>query len=152
MLSWAEFEAAAPEIAAAGRRLFALNEVAYLATVTATCRPRIHPFCPAIAGGRFWAFIIDASPKRGDLDVNGRYAIHAMPGSEDEQFFMSGRARRETDPGLRQVALAAMPYSDADEHHLLYEFLVERTLWTTWENFQQPGMRPVHRKWRVESR
>jgi hypothetical protein len=43
-----------------------------------------------------------------------------------------------------------MPYDDADERHLLYEFEIERALWTTWESFQQPGMRPVHRVW-IES-
>jgi hypothetical protein len=151
VLTWAEFEASAPEIAAAGRRLFTLNGVAFLATVTASCRPRIHPFCPAIADGRFWAFIMDGSPKRADLDANGRYAIHALPGDEDEEFFMSGRAQRQPDPGLREVALAAMLYADADERHILYEFFVERALWTTWENFQQPGMRPIHRTWTTSS-
>ena len=45
-----------------------------------------------------------------------------------------------------------MPYDDADERHLLYEFHLERALWTTWENFQKPGMRPVHKRWRDSGR
>ena len=148
MATWAEFEAAAPHIAGAGRRLFSANEVAYLATVSADGHPRVHPFCPAIADGRLWAFIMAESPKRRDLDANGRFAIHAMPGLEDEEFFVAGHVRREPDVASRELALAAMPYADADERHLLYEFRPERALWTTWENFQQPGMRPVHRTWR----
>lgn len=151
MPTWTEFEIAAPEIADAGRRLFAKYEVAYLATVSATGLPRVHPFCPAIAGGRMWAFVMQESPKRRDLDANGRFAIHALPGAEDEEFFVSGVAQRQPAPELRELALAAMPYSDADDRHILYEFLPERAAWTTWENFQQPGMRPIHRRWRDSS-
>jgi len=150
MLSWRDFEAQAPGIADAGRRLFAKYEVAYLATVSVGGWPRVHPFCPAIAGGRLWAFVMDGSPKRRDLDANGRFAIHAMPGDEDEEFYVAGVARREPAPDLRDIALAAMPYGDADAHHVLYEFLPQRAVWTTWENFQKPGMRPVYRVWRAE--
>jgi hypothetical protein len=148
MATWEEFEAGAHEIAAAGLRLFSEHQVAYLATVSAGGRPRVHPFCPAVAGGRLWAFIMAESPKRRDLDANGQFAIHALPGLEDEEFFVAGHAQRHLDPMLRAVALAAMPYADADERHLLYEFRPERALWTTWENFQQPGMRPIYRTWR----
>jgi hypothetical protein len=92
--------------------------------------------------------VIRESPKRGDLDRNGYFALHTLPGPEDEQFYVAGRATRVEDAELRKLALAAMPYTDADERHLLYEFHPERALWTTWENFQKPGMRPVHRLWR----
>lgn len=147
MVSWHEFEREAPEIAAVGRRL--LPEVAFLATVSSRGRPRVHPFCPAIARGRLWAFVMAGSPKRRDLDANGHFAIHALPGPEDEELYVAGRATRILDPGARQDALDAMPYDDADEQHLLYEFDLERALWTIWERFQQPGMRPVHRVWRA---
>jgi hypothetical protein len=149
MATWSEFEALTPDIAAAGRRLLGDNEVAFLATVSVAGWPRVHPFCPAIAAGRLYAFIIDGSPKRRDLDLNGRFAIHAWPGHEDEQFFIAGCAARELDVAFRAIALEAMPYGDADERHILYEFCPERALWTTWENFQKPGMRPVHRSWRA---
>jgi uncharacterized pyridoxamine 5'-phosphate oxidase family protein len=147
MATWAELEAAVPEIAAAGRRLLERFEVAYLATVSKAGWPRVHPFCPALARGRLWAFIMEESPKRRDLDDNGRFAIHMMPGDEDEEFYIAGSARRQPDTALRELALAAMPYDDADERHILYEFFPRHALWTTWENFQKPGMRPVHRSW-----
>jgi hypothetical protein len=150
MATWADFEKQAPEIAEAGRRL--LPEVSFLATVSRGGRPRVHPFCPAVAEGRLVAFILEESPKRRDLDHNGRFAIHALPGPEDEQFFAAGRAARVDDARLRAAALAAMPYDDADERHLLYEFVLERALWTTWKNFQKPGMRPIHRSWRESPR
>ena len=83
MGSWAEFERAAPEIADAGTRLLAGNEVAFLATVSASGRPRLHPFCPAVIGGRLWAFVMEESPKRRDLDENGYFAIHAFLGQPE---------------------------------------------------------------------
>ncbi len=103
MATWAQFEREAPQIADAGRRLFAKHEVAYLATVSAGGSPRVHPFCPAIAGGRLFAFVMDGSPKRRDLDANGRFAVHAMPGDEDEEFYVAGVARREPDRASRAV-------------------------------------------------
>jgi hypothetical protein len=145
--TWADLESEAPEIAESGRRL--LPEVSFLATVDAAGRPRLHPFCPAVAGGRLWAFVMEESPKRRDLDRSGWFAIHALPGPRDEQFYVAGRAARCRDADARLAALAAMPYDDADERHLLYEFSPDRALWTTWENFQQPGMRPIHRAWRA---
>jgi hypothetical protein len=149
MTTWADLEREAPEIAEVTRLL---GEVAFVATVSAGGRPRVHPFCPAIAQGRLWAFVIEESPKRRDLDSSCYFAIHALPGPQDEEFYVAGRARRVHDPALRRVALAAMPYDDADARHLLYEFSLERALWTTWQNFQKPGMRPVHRVWRASGR
>lgn len=148
MATWGEFERQAPDIAAAGRRLFAKHEIAFLGTVSAEGSPRIHPFVPALTEGRLWAFVMDRSPKRRDLDRSGQYAIHAMPGREDEEFFIAGRAEYHADEGLRARVGEVMPYSDIDVHHLLYEFDIDRALWTIWQNFQQPGMKPVHRKWR----
>jgi hypothetical protein len=66
---------------------------------------------------------------------------------KDEQFYVAGKAVRRAEESMRDIALRAMPYGDADERHILYEFHLERALWTTWENFQQPGMRPIHRSW-----
>lgn len=144
--TWADLEQGVPELAEAGKRL--LPEVAFLATVEARNRPRVHPFCPAITQRRLWAFTMAESPKRRDLDANAGFAIHALPVAEDEEFYVAGTATRVEDPRARQAVLAVMPYEDADERHLLYEFFPERVLWTTWENFQKPGMRPVHRVWR----
>ena len=147
MATWSDLEREAPEIADAGRRL--LGEVAFLATVSGQGRPRLHPFCPALCQGSLWAFVMERSPKRRDLDANGYFAIHALPGPQDEEFYVAGCATRVTDPNARQQVLGAMPYDDADEQHLLYEFPLDRALWTTWANFQQPGMRPVHRVWKA---
>ena len=146
MATWDDFEREAPKIAEVGRRL--LPEVAFLATVSAKGRPRVHPFCPAITDGRLWAFVMAKSPKRRDLDASRHFAIHALPGPQDEEFYIAGTATRVHDRGSREAVLAVMPYDDADEQHLLYEFFPDHALSTRWENFQKPGMRPIHRVWR----
>ena len=92
MLNWNDFTNEAPEIASAGIRLLKLNEVAFLSTTSHTGRPRIHPFVPRVVEQHLVAFIMDSSPKIRDLKVRRQYAIHTLPGSEDEEFFISGEA------------------------------------------------------------
>lgn len=150
MYPWSQFEASAPKIAAAGKRLLERYEVAYLATVSASGRPRIHPFVWKIVQGALVGFIMDKSPKIRDLGQRRQYAIHAWLGEEDEEFYVSGEAlRRNEDAALRSAADAAMGYATggADEHHILYEFLIDRALWTTWADFGTPDHRPVYRRW-----
>jgi len=93
MIGWKEFTHAAPQIADAGIRLWAHNEVAFIATVAASGRPRIHPFVPRIIEDRLVAFIMDSSPKIKDLENRRQYAIHTLPGKDDEEFFVSGEAQ-----------------------------------------------------------
>jgi hypothetical protein len=129
--TWNDLKVEAPEFAAAGRRL--LGEVAFLATVSGHGRPRVHPFCPAIAGGEVWAFVMEHSPKRSDLDANGYFAIHALPGPEDEEFYIVGRAARVLDGDARARALEAMPYDDADDrHHSAFQSTSGRVWRRTW--------------------
>jgi hypothetical protein len=148
MGSWAEFASSAPEIEAAGRRLLSASQVAFLATVSREGRPRVHPFCPAIVDGHLFGFILAGSPKRRDLDRSGQFAIHAWLGPEDEQFYVAGSAFRTGEAELRGAVVAAMPYDDADERHLLYEFRPAQAMWTVWHHFQKPEMRPQHFVWR----
>ena len=67
MATWRAFAEQAPELAQAGERLFQEHEVAYLATTSPAGWPRLSPFCPAVAAGHLWAFIIEESPKRLDM-------------------------------------------------------------------------------------
>ena len=90
MVNWTEFAAQSHEISEAGRRMLARYNLAFLATVSASGRPRIHPFVPKVVDGRLIAFILDTSPKQQDLRVRRQYAIHTLPGKEDEEFTISG--------------------------------------------------------------
>lgn len=149
MLNWQAFTAQCPDLSMAATRLLALNEVAFIATVSADARPRLHPFVPRAVDDQLVAFIMDSSPKFNDLNTRGCYAIHMLPGNEDEQFFIAGDAIcRDNDATLRSAAAAAMGFATGvDEHHVLYEFTFDRALWTTWLDFGTADHRPEHRRW-----
>ena len=144
--TWTEFERSAPEIAAAGHRLLedapGIPGVAFLATVGNDSTPRIHPFIPAVCDGRLWAFVVE-SPKQRDLERTGQHAIHSRLGDRDESFTIAGTASRRDHLDDRDRVGDVMPYSDIDEHHVLYEFALVRALWTTWTT----PTTPVHHRW-----
>jgi len=151
MPGWGEFAGAAPSIATAGQKLLALNEVAFLATTSKTGRPRLHPFVPRVVEQRLVAFIMDSSPKIRDLEIRRHYAIHTLPGNEDEEFFISGDACRYSgDSSFRNSAAEAMGFATGvDEHHILYEFEIDRALWTRWLDFGTANHRPERQLWKA---
>ncbi len=151
MIGWSEFQERAPDIASAGLRLLENGEVAFLATVSKGGRPRVHPFVPRIVRGRLVAFVMDSSPKMGDLQIRRQYSIHMLPGPEDEECFLSGSAENcEEETDFRRVAAAAMGFATGvDEHHVLFEFLLDRALWTRWIDFGTPDHRPKRALWVV---
>lgn len=129
MVTWADFEAAAPEMAAEGARLlYARGDgEALLATVRADDPPRIHPINVGIVEHRLYAFLL-ASPKRGDLENDGRFALHTHqdPAAPDE-FSVRGRARRIDDQAVR-AAVGAGWFFSVDETYHLFEFSIEAAL------------------------
>ncbi len=149
VLAWSEFSNSAPELSVVGIRLLADNEVAFLATTSRTGRPRIHPFVPRVVNGRLVAFIMDSSPKIHDLENRQQYSIHTLPGQEDEEFYISGIASRcDQDQDFRDLVATEMGFvTGVDEHHILYEFKIDRALWTVWLDFGKPTHRPQRVKW-----
>lgn len=146
--SWAGFASAAPDIAAAGQRLLedapGIPGVALLGTVGADGLPRMHPFIPAIADGRLWAFVIE-SPKQRDLDRTQAFGLHSALGAQDESFFCAGQPRKVDDAGTRALVGSVMPYGGIDAHHVLYELRLAKALWTVWVTPTDP----THRSWRA---
>lgn len=98
MATWGEFAEARPEMAQVLLGLLDWIPITYLATVRRDGSPRVHPVCPIIAGGRMFVAVAgssapEPSPKRFDLARDGRYAMHALPGKRDDEFYITGRAR-----------------------------------------------------------
>jgi hypothetical protein len=154
-VGWNEFEARAPELASAGRSLiYPLGPsgpgLGFLATTRADGGPRVHPVCPAIHDGILCVFVIGDSPKRADLERDGRYAFHVFPAEkDDESFYCTGPALRISDPARRRAAESSVVHN-VREDEILFELLLERVLYTTWINPRQPDTRPVYRRWRAE--
>jgi hypothetical protein len=96
-VSWGDFAAVEPDLAAAGtRHLDRANGAALLATIQGAAAPRLHPVTVGIVGDGLFVFVLD-SAKRRDLADDGRYALHAHqdPAAPDE-FSNRGQARRPT--------------------------------------------------------
>lgn len=145
-MHWAEFEAQAPEIGAAGRRLlFHLGfGLGYLATIRRDGSPRLHPINVCITGGRLLAFLVP-SPKLADLRRDPRYALHTT-GSEsvDDELEIGGRAMFPDDADLRSEAAEAVGFT-VPEDHVLVELELDRVLWG---HYERPGaFPPTYRRW-----
>ncbi|HEY2948368.1 MAG TPA: pyridoxamine 5'-phosphate oxidase family protein [Micromonosporaceae bacterium] len=126
MASWSEFSAASPRLAEAIRTLLEQYGpgLGYLATVRADGGPRVHPVSPVITDDGLFCFVLD-SPKRRDLERDGRYALHSFPPEDsDDEAYLAGRARPVDDPAkVHSVAtrVRAAPYVD----WRLFEFTVD---------------------------
>ena len=160
MATWGEFKSASPQLAEHGLRLFKQHGIGlgFIATVRKDGGPRVHPCCPALGEEGLYVFVVERSPKLHDLTRDGRYALHAFPADEDEEFYVSGRATRRDDDETRYLAAqaAAIGSHRVDDHfeppadEVLFELTLERALHTTWENWGQPGTRPIYQKWNEE--
>jgi hypothetical protein len=151
---WAGFSAAAPEIAAAARRLiYARGDgEALLATVRGDALPRIHPVNVAIVGNGLYAFVIADSAKRRDLGSDGRFAIHThQDPAAPSEVMLRGRARLVDDPSERSHVAAGWAFG-VDDGYVLFEFLIETALlgerasadewpprYRSWPGRQRPG-------------
>src|SRR5256885_12552975 len=99
MASWSESATAQPRLASAIRALVHQYGpgLGYLATVRADGGPRVYPVSPAITDDGLFCFILD-SPKRRDLERDGRDALQSYPPEDtDDEAYLSGRERRVTD-------------------------------------------------------
>jgi hypothetical protein len=125
-LSWAELEAAAPRLAADGRALLhhANGVGGLLATVRDDGLPRINAVSVAIVDGRLLVFVLK-SAKRTDLDLDGRFALHAhQDPAAPSEFSVRGRARRVEDPAVRAAAATTWPF-EVDDSYWLFELRIE---------------------------
>jgi hypothetical protein len=157
MASWSDFAAADPSLAAAVRALFEQYGpgMAYLATVRADGGPRVHPVSPVITDEGLYCFVV-ASPKRGDLARDGRYALHSFPPEEsDDEAYLTGRATRVRDPRVIATLAGALRASpDVDWH--LYELRIESATLRrhgpggALPLAATPAVHPLSRTWRAE--
>lgn len=173
MSTWEEFRTAEPQMAHDAERLWrgicALDRgvtfdrpvpetfpVAYLATTRPDGSPRVHPFCPVIAGGRLFAAIPPASPKGDDLRRDGRCAIHAMPGPDDAELAIRATAREVgADPTVRALVLRVVRRSSVSgmvatvSEHPLFELDLVQVDTAVWQHVGRAGTFAMRRRWRA---
>ena len=129
MASWSDFIAAEPSLAAGIRALLQQYGpgMGYLATVRPDGGPRVHPVSPVITDKGLYCFIVD-SPKRRDLERDGRYALHSFPPEDsDDEAYLTGRAIRV--PDRRTIAsLAGALHASPDVDWRLFELTIETAM------------------------
>jgi hypothetical protein len=170
MARWAQFEAAAPALAAVAGRLWSgivalhgggspsddaqVFTIAYLATIHRDGAPRIHPFCPILAGGSLFAAIPRASPKGWDLRRDPRCTIHALPGPDDLELCIRAIAIEVTASEVVTMVGDVVARSGVGGmietvcHDPLFEFDVQQVDVARWLDVGQPGTRAERQQWR----
>jgi hypothetical protein len=170
--TWTRFEAEAPELVDVAQRLWpgviALDRggsvppgvpwfaIAYLATVRLDGAPRLHPFCPIIAGGRLFAAIPGSSPKGDDLRRDPRCVIHALPGPDDDELCIRATASEVSseDDATRELVREVVARSgvggmiETASADPLFELDLQQVDVATWVEIGQPGTHAVRRRWR----
>jgi len=125
-VTWGDFTRAAPQLSAQVRELFEQYGQAfgYLATVRPDGGPRGHPGAPGITDGGLFCFVLP-SPKRRDLERDGRYALHAYPAEHsDDEAYLAGRAVPVTSAAQRE-RLARRYRAAPGVGWRLFELLIE---------------------------
>ena len=126
--TWADFAAAAPDIAAAGaRHLDRAEGAALLATVRGDAPPRIHPVTVGIVDGGLYVFLLD-SAKRRDLVDDGRFALHAHQDmAAPDEFSVRGRATLIPQGTLRD-RLGSGWFFEVDDTYWLFELQLQSAI------------------------
>jgi hypothetical protein len=156
--TWGELSEQRPDLTEGGRQLLYQHGVglAFLATVRPDGGPRLHPFCPLIAGDGLYGFIIP-SPKQRDLTRDGRFSVHSFPTPDNEDAFsIAGMAHIVSDEERRaalgqqfvseRVAIGVPLPADDD---LLVTFDIESCLLTRTTGFGD--FEPRHEVWRTRA-
>jgi Pyridoxamine 5'-phosphate oxidase len=150
-LRWEEFERAAPEIAANGRRLIEHFQFILVGTLTKDGSPRVTPVEAYVIDGHLLVNMIPRSLKARDLLRDPRIYVHAPVTSKEgsPEFKLAGRAEVLESQELRQklddlfwemIMWRPLP----DSHY--FELLAERAAWITYGGEKQQSIR-----WRLGS-
>jgi hypothetical protein len=121
MASWAEIEAAAPELAARARAAVDAPHHNVQATQRRDGSPRISGIEASLADGQLWLGMMPGSRKALDLRRDPRLALHSTsvdppeddPGSWAGDAKLSGRAVEVDDPALLERIGAGEEAGDA---------------------------------------
>lgn len=151
MASFSGFERAAPELAAAARRLMIGDDgvaIAFLATASAAGTPHLSPVCPIFCGDHLYLSASARTPKVRDLRAGGRFVLHAFLGEHDEELQLAGCAEEVDDEGERAAVHDAIPFPSFELDDPIYRLAITRALRVYWEQAGRPDTRPVRARWR----
>lgn len=132
-MHWAEFEAAAPELAELGRTIFERDEVALVGTIRRDGSPRISPTEPDIVNGRLYFGMIWQSYKALDLLRDPRCTVHGLVHDrfgKGGEFKLHGRAveitAAEERAIYRQAIFKRIGWEPEEPNYHLFAIEIQR--------------------------
>jgi hypothetical protein len=146
VLTWAELEQAAPEIAANGRGLIERFQFVLVGTLTKHGSPRVTPVEAYIVDGHLLANMIPRSLKALDLLRDPRVYVHAPVTAKEgsPEFKLAGRAEVVADETLRtkldDLFWQMIEWHPAPDSHY-FDFLAERAAWVSYDGDGQTSLR-----------
>jgi len=146
MLTWAEFETAAPEISQRGRALLDRFQFVLIGTLTRNGSPRINPVEAYVVDGHLLMNMIPRSLKALDLLRDTRVYVHApVTGkSGDPEFKLAGGADVLEDGALRRklddLFWQLIEWRPAPDSHY-FEIRAERAAFVTYDGNGQTAIR-----------
>jgi hypothetical protein len=150
VVSWSEFERAAPDFGAAGRRLLVGPDgvaIGFLASVGAASVPHLAPVCPIFCGEHLYLNAASQTPKVADLRVRQAYVLHAFLGANDEEFQVAGRATEVLDSDERAAVHRAIRFAAFKPDDPIFRLPVDRSFWVHWERAGQPDTKAIRKRW-----
>jgi hypothetical protein len=145
--AWKKLSSDSPDIAAFGRDRLD-GKVAYLATIRASGKPRVHPVTAILSDDHCFIFADPESSKVRDFAGDPHFSIHcAMSDSSGSsgEFQMTGSVIRVDDQAMRLEAEQNCTFRPA-ARSILYELKLEEAVATSYR-----GGRPDRRRWRLET-
>jgi hypothetical protein len=146
MVSWGEFEQAAPELATIGRERIERHGFMLLGTVRRDGTARISPVGVRLVEGELAVCLIEGSAKERDLRRDPRVLLHSPVLHADDpndELKVRGRAVEVADPGLRGLAALWKPPPPL----VVYRIEVESAAFLAWSKGEVAITR-----WRAEDR
>jgi hypothetical protein len=143
MATWEEFAEHEPEMAELGQRILAKYGVAYIGTIRPDGSPRVTPVSPVIMAGRIYLGIMPNTPKRRDLERDSRCVLHGLPGPNDAEVSVTGRAQPISAEEIEALIEQAPSNVRIARDTFMYELDVERVNCTIFEHNPQVGGRPM---------
>jgi hypothetical protein len=137
-LSWAEFEAAAPEIAARGREVLERWGFVFAATIRSDGTPRVSPVDVRLVGGQLILVMIGGSHKVRDLRRDGRVTVQSPvtdPEDPGAELKLRGHVKPIADAarrgGIADAVQASSGWRPSDSWAFL-ELVVTAVAHLTW--------------------
>ena len=131
MPRWAEFENAAPELAAIGRDRVGQHHFMLLGTVRRDRTARISPVGVRIVDGELTMSVLRDSAKAGDIRRDSRVLLHSPVLHADDpndELKLRGRALEVDDPALRERAAMWEPPPEL----VVYRLELESAAFLAW--------------------